>query len=84
LVIPTWIGCLFRKGLILDGWPGIYYSLQRTYVELLLSLRLLEARLNGDRSAASTKDTTSSPSAETDNNDVECVLQTSPTKARIT
>lgn len=37
--------CLFYKRLILDGWPGIYYSLQRTYAELLLSLKLLDARL---------------------------------------
>lgn len=34
--------CLFAKRLILDGWPGIYYTLQRTYAELLLSLRLFE------------------------------------------
>lgn len=39
--------CLFIRRLILDGWPGIYYSLQRTYAELLLSLKLLEARLSG-------------------------------------
>jgi glycosyltransferase involved in cell wall biosynthesis len=43
--------CLFAKGLILDGWPGLYYTLQRTYVELLLSLRLFEheARASGAR-----------------------------------
>jgi len=34
--------CLFAKGLILDGVPGLLYSLQRTYAELLLSLRLLD------------------------------------------
>jgi glycosyltransferase involved in cell wall biosynthesis len=38
---------LFFKGLILDGWPGIYYALQRTHAELLLSLELLNRRLNG-------------------------------------
>jgi glycosyltransferase involved in cell wall biosynthesis len=38
---------LFAKGLILDGWPGWFYVLQRTYAELLLSLRLLEAKLSG-------------------------------------
>lgn len=37
--------CLFYKGLILDGWPGTYYTLQRVYAELLLSLKLLDARL---------------------------------------
>ncbi len=36
---------LFFKGLILDGWPGWFYVLQRTYAELLLSLRLLEEKL---------------------------------------
>lgn len=37
--------CLFAKGLILNGWRGIYYSLQRTYAELLLSLMLLDRKL---------------------------------------
>jgi glycosyltransferase involved in cell wall biosynthesis len=36
---------LLAKGLILDGWPGWFYVLQRTYAELLLSLRLLERKL---------------------------------------
>jgi len=35
---------LFVKGLILDGWPGWYYALQRTLAEILLSLRLVETR----------------------------------------
>jgi len=36
---------LFVKGLILDGWRGWYYVLQRTLAETVLSLRLMEARL---------------------------------------
>lgn len=40
---------LFGKMLILDGWSGIYYALQRTYAELLLSLELLDIRLRGPR-----------------------------------
>ena len=36
---------LFVKGLILDGWPGWYYTGQRVLAELLLSLRLIEARI---------------------------------------
>jgi glycosyltransferase involved in cell wall biosynthesis len=36
---------LFGKGLILDGWPGWHYVLQRTVAELLLSMRLLEQKL---------------------------------------
>jgi glycosyltransferase involved in cell wall biosynthesis len=45
----TFFYCMFFQGLILDGWPGIYYSLQRTYAELLLSLKLLDARLRRRR-----------------------------------
>jgi glycosyltransferase involved in cell wall biosynthesis len=33
--------CLFVKGLILDGKPGLYYSFQRMLSELLLSLHLI-------------------------------------------
>ena len=36
---------LLGKGLVLDGWPGWYYVLQRTLAEIILSLRLVEARL---------------------------------------
>ncbi len=43
----TLMYCLFYKRLVLDGWPGILYALQRTYAELLLSLKLLDARLRG-------------------------------------
>jgi glycosyltransferase involved in cell wall biosynthesis len=35
---------LIWKRLILDGWPGWYYVFQRTLAEIMLSLRLLEAR----------------------------------------
>lgn len=34
--------CLFIKGLILDGWRGWYYTLQRTLVEMLFALQLVE------------------------------------------
>jgi len=40
---------LFVKGLILDGWPGWYYVFQRTLAELLLSLRLIEAKLGSQK-----------------------------------
>jgi len=36
---------LFGKGLILDGWPGWFYVFQRTVAEIILSLRLIEARV---------------------------------------
>ena len=45
---------LLIKGLILDGWPGIFYTLQRTHAELLLSLELLDRRLM-ERNSESTK-----------------------------
>ena len=34
--------CLFFKGLILNGWSGWYYTLQRTMVEILFALRMIE------------------------------------------
>ena len=34
--------CLFVKKGVLDGWHGWYYALQRTFAEMLLSLRLIE------------------------------------------
>jgi glycosyltransferase involved in cell wall biosynthesis len=39
LAMPIY--CLFVKGAILDGKPGIYYALQRMLAELMLSLYLL-------------------------------------------
>lgn len=38
--------CLLVKGALLNGRPGLYYALQRTFSELLLSLYLLESDLN--------------------------------------
>ncbi len=43
LVMPVYL--LIGRGLILDGWRGWYYTAQRTIAELLLSLRLLEKKL---------------------------------------
>jgi glycosyltransferase involved in cell wall biosynthesis len=37
---------LFVKRCLFDGWPGVYYALQRTYAELLLSLELVDRRLS--------------------------------------
>lgn len=34
--------CLFIKGLIFNGWKGWHYTLQRTMVEMLLAIRLIE------------------------------------------
>lgn len=36
---------LLVRGVILDGWHGWFYVLQRTLAEIMLSLRLLERRL---------------------------------------
>ena len=39
---------LLGKGVILDGWRGWLYVCQRTVAELMLSLRLIEAKLEKD------------------------------------
>jgi hypothetical protein len=39
----------FYKRLLFDGWPGWYYILQRVLAEIILSLRLLEIKLNHKR-----------------------------------
>ncbi len=36
--------CLILKGGLLDGWAGWYYAFQRIVAELILSIRLIEAR----------------------------------------
>ena len=36
---------LLVRGLIFDGWNGWYYTLQRTIAEMMLAIRLLEAKL---------------------------------------
>lgn len=46
---------LLIKKLILDGWPGIFYTLQRTHAELLLSLELLDRRINGHKGESNDK-----------------------------
>ncbi len=46
---------LLIKGLILDGWPGLFYVLQRTHAEILLSLELLDRRLNKQKGESEDK-----------------------------
>ena len=41
--------CLFVRGNIFDGWPGIFYALQRTTAEAILSLALLQRKLDGSK-----------------------------------
>lgn len=36
--------CLIVKGGIFDGWPGWYYAFQRVLAEILLTIRLIEAK----------------------------------------
>jgi glycosyltransferase involved in cell wall biosynthesis len=45
----VFLRCLFVGGGILDGWPGLFYALQRAAAELILSLSLIERRLLGRR-----------------------------------
>ncbi len=40
--------CLFRKRMIFNGWRGWHYTLQRTIVEMLISLRLTEDKINNN------------------------------------
>jgi glycosyltransferase involved in cell wall biosynthesis len=39
--------CLILRGGILDGWHGWHYAFQRVLAEVLLSIRLIEARFMG-------------------------------------
>jgi len=52
LIAPplTFFYCLFVKQGILDGWSGLYYAIQRTVAELILSLKLIERIATGDTS----------------------------------
>lgn len=43
--------CFFGRGGVLDGWRGLYYALQRTAAELILSLNLVERRVLGRRAS---------------------------------
>jgi glycosyltransferase involved in cell wall biosynthesis len=53
LVMPPamFFYCYFVRGGILDGMPGLYYALQRTAAELLLSLFLVRRRLSDEADA---------------------------------
>ena len=46
--IFVFLYCLFVKRLILCGWHGWHYTLQRTIVEMLLTLRLIEKTKLGE------------------------------------
>ncbi len=41
----TFLYTLLAKRTLLDGWPGWYYTLQRTLAEVMLALEILERRL---------------------------------------
>lgn len=40
---------IIAKCLVFDGWPGVYYAMQRTYAELLLSLEMMARRLDSSK-----------------------------------
>lgn len=51
MVIAPWavpLYVLFGRGLILDGWRGLYYAIQRGLAEAILSIKLIEHRLARD------------------------------------
>lgn len=41
----TLVYCLIYKRLIFDGWRGVFYSLQRVFAELVLSLVILDRKI---------------------------------------
>jgi glycosyltransferase involved in cell wall biosynthesis len=41
-IVPLY--CLFARGLILDGLPGLHYTFQRTIAECILSIKLIEKK----------------------------------------
>jgi glycosyltransferase involved in cell wall biosynthesis len=43
--VATLVYCLFWKGTLLDGWAGLFYALQRSVAELVISLELVRRRL---------------------------------------
>jgi glycosyltransferase involved in cell wall biosynthesis len=43
MAMPIYL--LLGRGLIFDGWNGWYYAFQRTVAEMMLAIRLLEAKL---------------------------------------
>jgi hypothetical protein len=52
ILITPWLVPLYYLTVgrgILDGWAGFYYACQRSVAESVLSLKLLERRLDGDR-----------------------------------
>lgn len=48
LLMPLYT--LVGRGLLLDGWPGVQYALQRTCAEILLALHMLDRRLRPSHS----------------------------------
>jgi hypothetical protein len=49
VVMPplAFVHCLTVGSGILDGWPGLYYALQRAIAEAVLSAVLIERKING-------------------------------------
>lgn len=45
--VLTFFYCLLVKGGILDGNAGLYYAVQRTVAEMILSLKLIQAKVVG-------------------------------------
>jgi hypothetical protein len=49
VIVAPWLVFFYTliwRGTLLDGWHGWFYAFQRLLAELMLSLRLIEARLN--------------------------------------
>lgn len=61
--VLTLFYCLFWQLLILDGWPGIYYTMQRIFAELCLSMELLDNKLRRSGDLGSNRNQTLRESA---------------------
>ena len=46
--VVTFFYCLFVKQGIWDGWRGLYYALQRSLAEIILSLKLIQLVIEND------------------------------------
>lgn len=43
--IVVFVYTLIVKGCLLDGWPGWFYALQRVFAEIMISLEIIDKRL---------------------------------------
>lgn len=47
IITPLYV--LIVQRTLFDGWPGFFYALQRTLAEIMLSMRLIEIKINDSK-----------------------------------